>query len=1079
MNRFRNMRRMEPFQGPSKWVPTLGELQKTLQKGEYLPLRPLPMFESNFVQVTNRGAPVYVHHRTNRLTMGVAASLPGLVLPDILLIAQPPEGKECSNLVLTRMLPLDLAHLYVHDLSAWRLKLRLVTGRYYYLELDAPDKEVGFLFDRWIRLINLLQEPATTWAPRTLNTPTTDLAHVVPPASTWRLQAQPQSKRSVMIVEPTFPYKLLASQRQKKAKTLKRKFKSQAVGDSVPLIWSQMEHAKAKKKSAEKSQPHLHPDRSQTQIQISEKPSITIRTIFSIISNTINHTQSSSKPCSSDSDLGTVLGGLVETPVRCISEESAGPSLAGSYENLDPYLWQQDIEHLIDPDSSTLSSSSFSPAPGPPAFYLRAPYSSFRKHKERPRVPGSGQRQRLPPSQKTQSIRATSWKVPFILDQSKKVSAAHAPTQKTSTGAGPSRRVPVAPAASQKAPVTRGPSRKVPPALATSQKAPTIHGSARKAPPAPAISRKAPVVSVPSRKAPPGLAIPQKATAIPVLSQKAQPIPALPPKTAPHTVRNRKSLFLPTPSQRALISPTQDQGTLDEVDLGMLPRLGSMRNVPKRSKREGMPEPMMFVSTHEMDLVETRTKKTSLELPFTTTERESSEVVISKAHEINVDGLKGRSWLEDKVQRKKEERALDIPGFKSKEMRQQHKWLKTEELTIEGPPEEQSRPFSVEGLTLAKLIIMANSKEPPQRPPVVRLPSWLSVAQVSAMPTESTVPTKPHKEPPAEKTPVVAKEKPPVHTWVPPPEKTPVVAKEKPPVHTWVPPPEKTPVVAKEKPPVHTWVPPPEKTLVAAREQSPVRSWVPSPEKTPVAAKEQSLLDSWVSSSEGTSVEAKEQSPVRSWVPSSEGTPVAAKEQSPAQSWVPSSEGTPGVAKEQSPARSWISSLEGAPGAAREQSQVSPWVKGKMHEWAEKSKHSWVEQEAKVERSSQDSTGPSEVYYLHELESSSRNTDTASPPPIPLPASEWESTPQSPMSLSPISKMEPGISSESSVPQEPQELKEMSDHSPLTITDLSSEVLPSPLEAESVTDVATSGEKTDELDAFSPSASMHSWESPQ
>ncbi|XP_034493981.1 cytochrome c oxidase subunit 6B2 [Ailuropoda melanoleuca] len=46
MNRFRNIRRMEPLQGPSKWVPTLGELQKTLQKGEYLPLRPLPMFEN-------------------------------------------------------------------------------------------------------------------------------------------------------------------------------------------------------------------------------------------------------------------------------------------------------------------------------------------------------------------------------------------------------------------------------------------------------------------------------------------------------------------------------------------------------------------------------------------------------------------------------------------------------------------------------------------------------------------------------------------------------------------------------------------------------------------------------------------------------------------------------------------------------------------------------------------------------------------------------------------------------------------------------------------------------------------------
>lgn len=184
-------------------------------------------------QVNNRGAPVYVHHRTNRLTMGVAASLPGLVLPDILLIAERGEGRECSNLVLTRclhppqrpqtvllpgphwvppsshlfllcpiscsaigiscfsaprMLPLDLAHLYVHDLSACRLKLRLVTGRYYYLELDAPDNELGFLFDRWIRLINLLHEPATTWAPRTLSTPTMGLVHVVPPASTWRLQ---------------------------------------------------------------------------------------------------------------------------------------------------------------------------------------------------------------------------------------------------------------------------------------------------------------------------------------------------------------------------------------------------------------------------------------------------------------------------------------------------------------------------------------------------------------------------------------------------------------------------------------------------------------------------------------------------------------------------------------------------------------------------------------------------------------------------------------------------------------------------------------------------------------------------
>uniref|UniRef100_A0A8C8Y5C4 Golgi associated RAB2 interactor protein-like Rab2B-binding domain-containing protein n=1 Tax=Panthera leo TaxID=9689 RepID=A0A8C8Y5C4_PANLE len=299
---------MEPFQGPSKWVPTLGELQKTLQRGEYLPLRPLPMFESNFVQVTNRGAPVYVHHRTNRVTMGVAASQPGLVLPDILLIAQPPEGRECSSLVLTRMLPLDLTRLYVHDLSSWRLKLRLVTGRCYYLELDAPRNEAGFLFDRWIRLINLLQGPATTWLPRTPHGPARDPASVKPPAPPWTPGSWhgdglgSWSPERVMTVEPNFPYKMLTLQKQRKARVSRlgrpgwggRKFKSQAVGDSVPLIWSRQEHHTSPSPCGP---PTFWPFPRGLTLPSSrpEKPSITIRTVFSIVSNTINHTQSSSK----------------------------------------------------------------------------------------------------------------------------------------------------------------------------------------------------------------------------------------------------------------------------------------------------------------------------------------------------------------------------------------------------------------------------------------------------------------------------------------------------------------------------------------------------------------------------------------------------------------------------------------------------------------------------------------------------------------------------------------------------------------------------------------------------------------
>ncbi|XP_044932848.1 protein FAM71E2 isoform X1 [Mustela putorius furo] len=930
MNRFRNIKRMQPLQGPSKWVPTLGELQKTLQKGEYLPLRPLPMFESNFVQVNNRGAPVYVHHRTNRLTMGVAASLPGLVLPDILLIAERGEGRECSNLVLTRMLPLDLAHLYVHDLSACRLKLRLVTGRYYYLELDAPDNELGFLFDRWIRLINLLHEPATTWAPRTLSTPTMGLVHVVPPASTWRLQAQPQSKRSVMIAKPTFPYKLMASQRQKKTKTLKRRFKSQAVGDSVPLIWSHAEHAQAKKKPTEKSQPKLYLDTSQTKIQVSEKPSITIRTIFSIISNTINHTQSSSKGHSSDSEVGTVLGGLVETPVRCISEDSQEPSLVGSYDCLDAYLWQQDVEDLMDPDTSTLSSSSFSPAPGPPAFYFPHALPSGRKHKEK-----AGQRPRPLRSQKSPSTRATSSRVPFILDQSKKVSAVRAPSQKTSAAPGPSRRVPTAPGAPQKVPTApgppqkvpaaRGPSRKATPVVTTSPKAPPAHGASRKPPATLAVSRKAQAIPAPSQKPPPMLASPQKPPAVPFLSQKSPPTLALPPKAVSPTLQRKKSLFIPTPSQKAVTSPSQYKMTPERADFGLGPKIGPRRDVAERRKQEGAPQPMLFVGTQEMDVLETRTQKTSMELPFTTTKKQSEEVVISKAREITLDGLKGRGLLEDKVHRKKEKISLDMPGFRSKERGERHRWLKTQELAIEGGPEEQSRPFSVEGLTLAKMMIMANCKEPPQRQAAVGLPSWLSAPQAS-MSAEGTGPFSPCSAPLSERKPVAARKQSPLGSWVPSSERKPTAVREQSPVGSWAPLMEGTLAGFKEQSPLSSWAPPMEGPSVEGREQSPVGSWVPSPERKPVAVREQTLVGSWAPLMEGTSVGGREQSPVGSWVPSTEGTSVGGREQSPVGSWAPSMEGTSVRGREQSPVGSWVPSPERKPVAVREQSPVGSWA---------------------------------------------------------------------------------------------------------------------------------------------------------
>nr|XP_031538000.1 protein FAM71E2 [Vicugna pacos] len=743
MNRLRNIRRLEPLQGPLKWVPTLGELQKTLQKGEYLPLRPLPMFESNFVQVTSRGAPVFVHHRTNRVTMGVAASLPGLVLPDILLMAQPPEGRECSNLVLTRMIPLDLVHLYVHDLTAWRLKLRLVTGRYYYLELDAPDNEVGFLFDRWIHLINLLQQPATFWAPRTLHVPPMDLANMAPPASTWRLQKQSHHRRSVTSVQPTFPYKTLTTQRQKKAKTLKRKFKSQAVGDSMPLVWSQLDHSTTRKKSTEKKpQMDLCLDRPQAQVQVSGSGPLGLRekgagswVWASLWALTILPCPSIHLQGCSNSEVATCLAGLIETPSRCVSVDSPKMRLLGSCDHLDMYLWQQDMEDLMDPESSTLSTSSLCRTTHPTDLHLSAPKPSFPRYNEEARTPDSVQKLWPPPSQKAPAVPATSYKAPFILDQTQKVSAVPAPSRKAATH----------PAAPQKAPAIPGPSRKAP------------HG--------PTIPHKAPAVPAPPRKAPHG-SIPHKAPAVPAPPRKVPHARAIPLKAVSPPAPKRKSLFLPTPSQKALTSPAQHRMTLGPANIGMLPMGSHGGDVLEKSKPEGKPELVVLMGAQEADVVEMRTQKTSLGLPFTTTEKESEEVLISRAQEISVDGLKGKGKLEDKVHTMKEAISADMPGFRSREVGQQKKWVKTQELAIEEAPQGQARPFSAEGLALAKLMIIAGSKEHPLNPALVSLPSWLSTAQASAMPTMGTLPLSPTKVSLLEETPAVAREQPLLGAWV-------------------------------------------------------------------------------------------------------------------------------------------------------------------------------------------------------------------------------------------------------------------------------------------------------------------------
>ncbi|XP_059523322.1 Golgi-associated RAB2 interactor protein 5B [Myotis daubentonii] len=669
MNRLWNTRRVDALPGPPTWVPILGQLQRTLQMGDYLPLRPLPMFESNFVQVTSRGAPVYVHHRTNRLTMGVAASLPGPVLPDLLLIARPSESRDCSNLILTRMIPLDLVRLYVHNRPGRCLKLRLLTGRYYYLELNAPDREMAFLFDHWIRLINLLQEPTAYWAPGTLHTPLSDLAHAAPPASTWHLQNQPRRRRSAV-----------AAPKQKQAKASRPQFKSQAVGDSVPLIWSQLEPPSARKKASEKkSRPDPRGQGSQTKTAFSVrgqvpsapvKPSVTIRTIFSIFPELSAHSCPRPKVCSPAGAM--VLGGLVEAPSPGVSN-STDVSLLVSYKHV--YM-REALGDLADPNSSTL----YPPTPSPSLCLTSRASGPSLGIQAWPQDPAH--RPRPPPSPKTPSAQA----------------------------------------ASRKAPATREHPQKVPAELAPSREAPAGRAAPKKTPALASAPRKAP------RKTPRFAATPRKAA--------ARPVPCPEPGS------------LPSPSPQALTPGTCYQMACDSAHLGVGPA-GSRAGVALESSQpEGKTEPLVLVGTQETQVTEVWAQKMSLELPGHTARREIEEVVVGRAHEVALDGLKGRAQVEDRLRSSKEERLVDLPGLRSQATGQRRKWVKTQQLAVEGAPGAPGRPFSVEDLTLARMTILAKAKEPPLRPRLFGLPSWLWFSQALARSTRGPKPLSPRQAAP-------------------------------------------------------------------------------------------------------------------------------------------------------------------------------------------------------------------------------------------------------------------------------------------------------------------------------------------
>nr|XP_031308626.1 protein FAM71D [Camelus dromedarius] len=150
-----------------------GELQNTLDGGEYAPFVSPPLLESNFIQVNRRGESIYLHNRANWVAVGICSSSPTHKTPNVMLLAHltPAAQKDSEplfkslltspnpeKLVLTRFLPLQFVTLSVHDAENMRIKVKLVSGRAYYLQLCAPACKQDTLFCQWVELISLLNE---------------------------------------------------------------------------------------------------------------------------------------------------------------------------------------------------------------------------------------------------------------------------------------------------------------------------------------------------------------------------------------------------------------------------------------------------------------------------------------------------------------------------------------------------------------------------------------------------------------------------------------------------------------------------------------------------------------------------------------------------------------------------------------------------------------------------------------------------------------------------------------------------------------------------------------------------------
>ncbi|KAM9694960.1 Golgi-associated RAB2 interactor protein 3 [Trichechus inunguis] len=159
---------------------SMGDLQRQLYKGgEYDIFKYAPMFESDFIQISKKGEVIDVHNRVRMVTVGIASTSPILPLPDVMLLARPARvceehagygrptkgrgRKAAKTLELTRLLPLKFVKISIHDREKQQLRLKLATGRTFYLQLCPSSDAREDLFCYWEKLVYLLRPPVESY----------------------------------------------------------------------------------------------------------------------------------------------------------------------------------------------------------------------------------------------------------------------------------------------------------------------------------------------------------------------------------------------------------------------------------------------------------------------------------------------------------------------------------------------------------------------------------------------------------------------------------------------------------------------------------------------------------------------------------------------------------------------------------------------------------------------------------------------------------------------------------------------------------------------------------------------------